>query len=121
MAMTTGKHGFAVLTGAATSCAKLEMIERRRAGTHAGGPTQFCHWCQEATPCGWDHVSWECSAQLFAQGRPRPPEDPLQRRLGWPVLAGLHGMRTKKAHVRYGWAVLQHLIKVRKILLDFNY
>ena len=66
-------HHKAVLCGAALSTAYYEM--RRH-----GMASRACRWCGAQEPAGWDHLAWRC--QAMGGGRPREPDDPLQRRLG---------------------------------------
>lgn len=90
----------AVMVGAIVSDARLDRMKRRE--------IQSCRWClQNCVPC-WEHASWECPG--FADTRPNPPRDALQRILGWP-----------SGHAVLDTEVLTHLSSVGSRLLDMRY
>lgn len=97
---TANVHARAVMVGAIVSDARFDRMKRRE--------IQSCRWClQNCVPC-WEHVSWECPG--FADTRPNPPRDALQRILGWP-----------SGHAVLDTEVLTHLSSVRSRLLDMRY
>ena len=100
LAAQQDRHQFAVLVGAAVSPAKLLQMT-----THEAGDLT-CQWCHNGPPT-WEHVTWTCAAN----GRPPglcPPDDPLQRRLGWPC----------GRDARYDSEVLSWMASIRSRLLE---
>ena len=48
-----------------------------------------CPWCGQAGEVpGWDHIMWHC--QCRPKAAPAMPEDPTQRRYGWPMAKSKH-------------------------------
>ena len=96
-------HAKAVMLGAANSKALYEVV-----ALGAAQPT--CAYCGHAVPAHWLHIAWECVA--WPDGRPHPPKDPVQQRLGWPA------PHDTKERAR---SVLRWLARLRAVLLQEEY
>ena len=97
------QHGKAVLTGAANSLSRYQVMFENSASSG-------CDLCENSNVFpDWHHLVWSCPA--FARGRLPEPQDRMQCRFAWPPNSANRG---------YNEAVLHHMAAVRAQVWTFS-